>query len=92
MRSYNRSAGDDWFAERRYQTMMETLKRKDLRKDLSFAQDLLSGRYGFLCQYDRSTGKDTVWSVVYDLKRHKVYRSESNPGRTAYQEDVRFNF
>ena len=92
MRSYNRSAGDDWFAEQRYQTMQKALNRRDLRKDLSFVQDLLSGRYGFLCQYDRSTGKDTVWSVVYDLKRHKVYRSESNPGRTGYQEDVRFNF
>lgn len=92
MRSYNRSVGDDWFAEQRYQTMQKALNRKDLRKDLSFAKDLLSGRYGFLCQYDRSTGKDTVWSVVYDLKRHKVYRSESNPGRSGYQEDARFNF
>lgn len=88
----NRSSGDDWFAERRYQTMVAALKRKDLRKDLAFAQDLLSGRYGFLCQYDRSTGKDTVWSVVYDLKRHKIYRSESNPSRSSYQEDVRFIF
>ncbi len=92
MRSCNRSIEDDWFAERRYQTMTEALKRKDLRKDLSFARDLLSGQYGFLCQYDRSTGKDTVWSVVYDLKRHKIYRSESNPSRSGYREDVRFAF
>lgn len=92
MCSCNRSIEDDWFAERRYQTMTEALKRKDLRKDLSFARDLLSGRYGFLCQYDRSTGKDTVWSVVYDLKRHKIYRCESNPSRSGYQEDVRFTF
>lgn len=92
MCGYNRSAGDDWFAERRYQTMQNALNRKDLKKGLSFAQDLLSGRYGFLCQYDRSTGKDTVWSVVYDLKRRKVYRSESNPRRSGYQEDMRFAF
>lgn len=92
MRSYNCTTEDDWFAERRYWTMTEALKRKNLRKDLSFAQGLLSDRYGFLCQYDRSTGKDTVWSVVYDLKRHAIYRSESNPCRSGYQEDMRFAF
>ena len=50
--------------------------------DLVFVKKLLSGDYGFLCQYDRSTGKDTVWSVIYDLKQHKIYRSEGNPRRS----------
>ena len=57
-----------------------------------FAEKLLSGDYGFLCQYDRSTGKDTVWSVIYDMKRHKIYRSEGNPRRHKFKEDIRFQF
>lgn len=59
---------------------------------LPFAKDLLSGNYGFLCQYDRNTGKDTVWSAIYDLKTHTIYRSEGNPGRHSFREDSRFQF
>lgn len=82
---------DDWFAERRYQTLVKALSRKE--NDITLpAKELLSGKHGFLCQYDRNTGKDTVWSVVYDLKRHRIYRSEGNPGRCRCKEDGRFPF
>lgn len=57
---------------------------------VSFAMDVLKGKYGFLCQYDRSTGKDTVWSVVYDVGRGRVYRCEGNPSRRRFAEDKRF--
>lgn len=83
---------DSWFAERRYQTLRIALSRKENVVTLPFAKELLSGKHGFLCQYDRDTGKDTVWSVVYDLKRHRIYRSERNPGRCRYREDERFMF
>lgn len=83
---------DDWFAERRYQTMIKALEQRSHDPALDFAKNLLSGQYGFLCQYDRRTGKDTVWSVIYDLGRHQIYRSEANPRRTGYQEDLRFSF
>lgn len=81
---------DDWFAETRYQTMMRALGNKEEDLTVSFAEKLLSGAYGFICQYDRSTGKDTVWSVVYDLGRGCIYRSEGNPARCGYQQDQRF--
>lgn len=57
---------------------------------VSFAMDVLKGKYGFLCQYDRSTGKDTVWSVVYDVGQGRVYRCEGNPSRRRFAEDKRF--
>lgn len=60
--------------------------------DISIAKELLSGKKGFICQYDRDTGKDTVWSVIYDLKHHKIYRAEGNPARCVYQEDQRVVF
>ena len=83
---------DNWFAEERYQTLYSAFNRKNGGFNLPFAEKLLSGDYGFLCQYDRSTGKDTVWSVIYDMKRHKIYRSEGNPGRHKFKEDTRFQF
>ena len=91
MTEYNRIGIDDWFAEKRFQTLLSALQ-DNKNFNLIFAQKLLSGEYGFLCQYDRSTGKDTVWSVIYDLKQHKIYRSEGNPGRRSFKEDFRFRF
>ena len=92
MIGYNNDKIDNWFAEERYQTLYSAFNRKNGGFNLPFAEKLLSGDYGFLCQYDRSTGKDTVWSVIYDMKRHKIYRSEGNPRRHKFKEDTRFQF
>lgn len=83
---------DDWFAAIRYQTLVSALESNIHCLDLAFARKLLSGEYGFLCQYDRSSGKDTVWSVIYDLKERRIYRCERNPGRGRFREDLRFCF
>lgn len=92
MINHNRMEIDDWFAEKRYQTMVSAFSEKERTYDLSFAKRLLAGDYGFLCQYDRRTGKDTVWSVIYDLKGRRIYRSEGNPKRRSFKEDSRFQF
>ena len=92
MLRYNQPDIDDWFAEKRYRTMRSALSELSSRKDLIFAQSLLSGRKGFICQYDRGTGKDTVWSVIYDSKHKKIYRCEKNPMRGRFMEDTRFKF
>ena len=89
---YNNPKIDDWFAERRYQTMLNAFRDQSTRKDVEFSKKLLSGGHGFLCQYDRAAGKNTVWSVVYDLSQGRIYRSEGNPQRNAYKEDRRFPF
>lgn len=91
-KSGNLSEIDDWFAQIRYETLQSALTDKASVPGLSFARGLLSGEYGFLCQYDRSTGKDTVWSVIYDPKHRRIYRCEKNPGRGKFTEDLRFKF
>lgn len=91
MTEYNSAGIDDWFAESRFQTLLSALQNNK-NFNLTFARKLLSGNYGFLCQYDRNTGKDTVWSAIYDLKQHKIYRSEGNPRRRSFKEDSRFHF
>ncbi len=91
MAQFNLPGIDNWQAEPRYETLVKSL---DLYgKDMEFdkAADLLSGKYGFLCQYDRKTGKDTVWSVIYDLKNKKIYRTEGNPSRLKFKKDTRFH-
>jgi hypothetical protein len=31
----------------------------------------------------------SIWSSVFDISNHKIYRAEGNPSRKKYQEDVR---
>ena len=92
LEKWNTGEMDDWLSSQRYETMEKTLSREAPQMDISAAKELLSGEKGFLCQYDRDTGKDTVWSVIYDLKHHKIYRAEGNPARSVYQEDQRMVF
>ena len=77
---------DTWRAEERYETMYRVLGREGETLDLSGIQALLAGQRGFLCQYDRSAGRDTVWSVACDLTRRRCLLAEGNPGRAPFRE------
>lgn len=90
--SQNGSGIDDWAAERRYQTLSCALGADAADLKIEGAQDLLAGKRGFVCQYDRKTGRDTVWSVIYDLKNRQIVRAEGNPSRRKFREDPRFSF
>ena len=71
--------GIDDISDLAYCEALETL-------DLSGVLALLAGRKGFLCQYDRAAGRDTVWSAACDLTRRRCLLAEGNPGRTAFRE------
>ena len=77
---------DIWRAAERYDTLCRGLGREGETIDLSGVQALLAGQKGFLCQYDRAAGQDTVWSVACDLTRRRCLLAEGNPGRTAFRE------
>lgn len=83
---------DDWKSEERYNTACNVLKEKNFGFSFETAEELLSGKYGFICQYDRKKGADTVWSCIYILNENKVYRTEGNPSRKKYREDKRLKF
>lgn len=89
MQKYNCTVLDNWQAEERYQTLLGTLTDRYSTFHTADAQTLLSGQNGFLCQYDRKTGKDTVWSVVYEALERRLYRAEGNPSRKMFREDTR---
>jgi predicted choloylglycine hydrolase len=82
---------DDLKAEDRYRTAYNALKSSD-KYSIGLAKDILSGKHGFMCQYDRSKGLDTVWSTIYDLRNNKVLRADGNPSRAKFQEDRRLSF
>lgn len=90
MSKYKNPPIDDWRSKDRYETARSALRENSHKYSVEFAMDVLSGKYGFMCQYDRKTNADTVWSVVYDLKNKKIWRVEGNPGRKKFKEDIRF--
>lgn len=90
MKAYKNIGIDDWNSKERYKVAYHSLKENIFSFDL--AKDILSGKFGFMCQYDRKTGADTVWSVIYDLKNNKIYRVEGNPLRKQFKEDTRMKF
>ena len=73
-------------------TEYNTLKENNNNFSIELTKDILSGKYGFMCQYDRKTNADTVWSVIYDIKNRKIYRVEGNPSRKQFKEDKRLKF
>lgn len=90
MSPFQQAGIDTWRAEERYNTLTRALTARKGCMDIPAAQDLLAGKEGFLCQYDRRNGTDTVWSVVYDLAGKGIYRAEGNPGRCKFRKDERF--
>lgn len=90
MECYKNTEIDDWRSCDRYETTKNALANNKDKYSLDFAMNLLGGKYGFMCQYDRKTNADTVWSVVYDLKNNQIWRVEGNPGRKKFKEDIRF--
>ena len=90
MKKYRNPDGlDDWRSNDRYETVRDALEKYPAEYSLEFAKDVLSGKYGFICQYDRKKNADTVWAAIYDVKNQKIYRVESNPCRKPFKEDTR---
>lgn len=89
MKQYRNPDIDDWRSDERYFTAYNALKDNKDNYSVKFAEDILSGKYGFMCQYNRKTNADTVWSVIYDLKRKQIWRVEGNPSRKGFKEDLR---
>ena len=90
MQIYQPADVDDWFSKRRYETLRNAFQT-GAPYTPEFAESLLSGMIGFLCQYDSAMGADTVWSSLYDLTEGVVRRAEGNPSCSAFLEDHRLN-
>ncbi len=92
MKPFNHDEVDDWRAEERYLVASHTLEAYKDHFSLDLMKDILAGKYGFMCQYDRNKNADTIWSVIYDIKNSRIYRAEGNPRRKSFKIDTRLKF
>lgn len=90
MKKYNNYSIDNWHANERYHNAYNALNANQENYSLNLVKDILSGNYGFMCQYDKKTNADTVWSVIYDIKNKEIYRVEGNPNHKEFKIDHRF--
>lgn len=89
MLEYVYAGEDNIFSHKRYETLKNEIYSNYQIQDVL---ELIRGDRGFLCQYDRKKGFDTIWSSVYDIKNKVIYRSEGNPMRKSFKVDKRLEF
>ncbi len=89
MKNYNASNWNIFSSDTRYKTAYNALKKMDSIDGIEYAEDILGGKYGFMCQYKKQLNFDTIWSSVFDISNNKIYRAEGNPSRAKFKEDVR---
>lgn len=65
MQAFQYLGEDDIYSHERYLTMQHFFDSHQ-RVNKGDLMELLSGKYGFMCQYQGEM--DTIWSVVYDVK------------------------
>jgi predicted choloylglycine hydrolase len=56
------------------------------------SEDILSGKRGMMCQYDKALHFETLWSVIYALGTLGIQRVEGSPRRKQYRSDQRLNW
>ena len=78
-----------YYSMERYKTGYSALSKDFDKFAVDYLKDILSGKLGFMCQYDKELNFDTVWSSVFDISNNKIYRAEGNPSRIRYKEDMR---
>jgi predicted choloylglycine hydrolase len=92
MQKHDASNGNAYYSKERYQTAFEALKNIIEDDGMIYARDILSGKYGFICQYQRKLNFDTIWSSLFDITGNRVFRAEGNPRRSKYIRDRRLKF
>jgi predicted choloylglycine hydrolase len=82
---------DLFFSGTRYLNACNALRELDYSDPVELSADILSGRHGFMCQYEKSLNFDTIWSSIFDISAGKIFRAEGNPKKTKYLEDKRLH-
>lgn len=90
MKPFDMANGDDYFSNRRYQTVIDSFSTHIQDDYIETTKQLLKGDYGFMCQYD-DPNFETVWSSVFDLKTLMIYRAEGDPRKKKFVVDNRLH-
>lgn len=87
MERYN-NADINWYRTAdTFQTLEAFLNCSEM--DFAKSKELIAGKYGFTCQYEKKLHFDTIWSAVYDLSDLYNEICEGNPSKSSFKWDNR---
>lgn len=89
MQKYDVDSGEEYFSKERYQSAYDALMNKKNTDVIDFSKNILSGKYGFMCQYHKKMDFDTIWSSIFILRSGAIFLAEGNPGRAKFKTDNR---
>lgn len=78
-----------YYSYERFKTATDALSKDYTQLPVSYVIEILSGKHGFMCQYEKALNFDTVWSSLYDISGARIYRAEGSPARINYKIDLR---
>jgi predicted choloylglycine hydrolase len=83
----------NWYStQTRYHNVYQSLLQTENPNSLQLAQDILSGKCGFMCQYKKELRFDSLWSFIVRLNDLEILRAEGNPGKAKFVKDDRLNW
>ena len=91
MVKFNNKEENWYYTNDRYNTIDNYLKN-NTNIDINKCKEIISGKYGFVCQFDKKLHFDTIWSVVYDLNTLYNEICEGNPNKSRYKFDNRLEW
>lgn len=91
MIKYNHNENNWYYTNDRYNTIESSLKSNS---NINFEEckNIISGKYGFVCQFEKELHFDTIWSTVYDLNNLYNEICEGNPYKMKYKFDNRLEW
>lgn len=91
MVKYNNLEENWYHTNDRYNTIENYLK-DNIDIDFNRCKELISGKYGFVCQFEKKLKFDTIWSAIYDLNTLYNEICEGNPSKSKYKFDNRLEW
>lgn len=91
MTKYNNNENNWYYTNDRYNTIERSLKNNS-NIDFEECKNIISGKYGFVCQFEKKLHFDTIWSTVYDLNSLYNEICEGNPYKMKYKFDNRLEW
>jgi predicted choloylglycine hydrolase len=75
----------------RYKTIERMLKNRTGELNEGLLKSILSDHTGLICSHRKSIKLGTLWSVVANLNKLRIFRAEGHPCRAKYEQDNRLN-
>ncbi|MDD2959131.1 MAG: C45 family autoproteolytic acyltransferase/hydrolase [Lachnospiraceae bacterium] len=91
MKHFDAAKGNDYHSYKRYEVVMDSFRKHIKGNLIESTQELLRGKYGFMCQYDNEPDFETVWSSVIDLDSLIIHRAEGDPRKKKFITDNRLH-